>query len=66
MYSDFPSDFWKEIIQDLFDIIQKFRRYNKSVTKEEYNSIYFQKTIDRIDELIRDNKIFKEIFIRKK
>jgi len=62
LYSDFPSDFWKEIIQDLFDIIQKFRRYNESVTKEEYNSIYFQKTIDRIDELIRDNKIFKEIF----
>ena len=62
LYSDFPSDFWKEIIQDLFDIIQKFRRYHESVTKEEYNSIYFQKTIDRIDELIRDNKIFKEIF----
>ena len=62
LYSDFPSDSWKEIIQDLFSIIQKFRKYHKNVTKEEYNSIYFQKTIDRIDQLTRDNKIFKEIF----
>ena len=43
-------------------LFKKFRRYRESVTKEEYNSIYFQKTIDRIDELIRDNKTFKEIF----
>ena len=62
LYSEFPSDFWKEIIQDLFDIIQKFRKYNECVTKEECNSIYFQKTVDRIDELVRDNKMFKGIF----
>ena len=32
------------------------------MTKQEYNSIYFQKTQDRINELIKDNQIFKEIF----
>ena len=62
LYGDFPSDFWKKIIHDLFGIIQIFKKYNENVTKEEYYLIYFQKTVDRINELINNNKTFKEIF----
>ena len=62
LYGEFSSDFWKEIINNLFIIIQKFKKYNYRVTKQEYNSIYFQKTQDRINELIKDNEIFKEVF----
>ena len=62
LYGEFSSNFWKEIINDLFIIIQKFKKHNHHVTKQEYNSIYFQKTQDRINELMQDNQIFKEIF----
>ena len=62
LYGEFSSNFWKEIINDLFIIIQKFKKHNHHVTKQEYNSIYFQKTQDRINELMQDNEIFKEIF----
>ena len=62
MYSDFPYEFWKKIIQGLLDIIQTFKKHKENVSEQEYYSIYFQKTVDRIDELINNNKIFKEIF----
>ena len=62
LYSNFSSDFWVKIIDDLFEIIHKFNRYYEDVTIQEYNSIYFEKTIQRIDELIKSNDLFKEIF----
>ena len=62
LYSNFSSDFWVKIIDDLFEIIHKFNRYYEDVTIQEYNSIYFEKTIQRIDELIKSNNLFKEIF----
>jgi len=62
LYGEFSSDFWKEIINDLFIIIQKFKKYSHNVTKQEYNSIYFEKTQNRINELIKNNEIFKELF----
>ena len=62
LYSDFTSDFWKKIIHDLLDIIQIFKKHKENVTEQEYYSIYFQKTVDRINELIKNNKIFKQIF----
>ena len=62
LYSNFSSDFWIKIIGDLFEIINKFNRYHENVTIQEYNSIYFEKTIQRIDELIKSNNLFKEIF----
>ena len=62
LYSDFPYEFWKKIIQGLLDIIQTFKKHKENVSEQEYYSIYFQKTVDRIDELINNNKIFKEIF----
>jgi len=61
LYGDFPPDFWIETIHDLFSIIHKFRRYNENVTKDEYHSIYLEKTVQRIDELIKNNELFKEI-----
>ena len=63
LYGDFPPDFWIETIHDLFSIIHKFRRYNENVTKDEYHSIYLEKTVQRIDELIKNNELFKEILI---
>ena len=62
LYSNFSSDFWIKIIDDLFEIVNKFNRYYEDVTIQEYNSIYFEKTIQRIDELIKSNYLFKEIF----
>ena len=62
LYGEFSVEFWKKIIEDLFCIIHRFTKYNHHVTKEEYNSIYFQKTLNRIDELLEKNDVFKEIF----
>ena len=62
LYSNFSSDFWVQIIDDLFGIINKFNMYYEDVTIQEYNSIYFEKTVQRIDELIKSNALFKEIF----
>jgi len=62
LYSEFPEDFWKEIIEELFKIIKKFQKYNFNVTKQEYYSMYFGKTLNRIDDLIAENKLFREIF----
>ena len=56
LYSNFSSDFWVKIIDDLFEIIHKFNRYYEDVTIQEYNSIYFEKTIQRIDELIKSKQ----------
>ena len=64
LYSEFPEDFWHQIIQELFKIIQKFKKYNRNVSEHEYNSIYFQKTLDRIEQVINDNIIFKKIFVQ--
>ena len=62
LYSDFPTAFWKNIIQDLLEIIKRFKEHKEDVSEQEYHLIYFQKTVDRINELIETNKIFKEIF----
>ena len=62
LYSEFSVEFWKKIIEELFKVIQKFKKYNLNVTKQEYHAMYFEKTLNRIDELITENQIFKEIF----
>ena len=62
LYSNFSSDFWIKIIDDLFEIVNKFNRYYEDVTIQECHSIYFEKTNQRIDELIKSNYLFKEIF----
>ena len=64
LYSDFSSDFWVKIIGDLFEIINEFNGYVGDVTKQEYNLMYFEKTIQRIDELTKSNDLFKKIFAR--
>ena len=62
LYSNFSSDFWVKIIDGLFEIVNEFNRYPGDVTIQEYNFIYFEKTVQRIDELIKSNDLFKEIF----
>ena len=62
LYSNFSSDVWVKIIDDLFEIIYEFNRYHEDVTIQEYNLIYFEKTVRRIGELVKSNSLFKEIF----
>jgi len=62
IYSEFSIEFWKTVIRDLFTIIQRFKNHKCQVTKQEYDSMYFKKTCNRIDELVETNSIFKKIF----
>jgi len=62
LFSEFSNDFWFKIIEKLFEILAKFNKYSENVTIQEYNSIYFEKTIERINELINSDDLFKRIF----
>jgi dTDP-glucose pyrophosphorylase len=62
LYSELSNDFWFKIIKKLFEILEKFNKYLENVTIQEYNSIYFEKTIERVNELINSNDLFKKIF----
>jgi len=63
LYSEFSNDFWFKIIEKLFEILDKFNKYSENVTIQEYNSIYFEKTVERVNELINSDSLFKKIFI---
>ena len=62
LYSEFSNDFWFKIIEKLFEILDKFNKYSENVTIQEYNSIYFDKTVERVNELINSDSLFKKIF----
>ena len=62
LYSEFSNEFWFKIIEKLFEILDKFNKYSENVTIQEYNFIYFEKTNERIDDLINSNELFKKIF----
>ena len=62
LYSEFSNDFWFKIIEKLFEILDKFNKYSGNVTIQEYNSIYFKKTVERVNELINSDGLFKKIF----
>ena len=62
IYSEFSIDFWKAVITDLFTIIQRFNNHKSQVTKQEYDSMYFEKTSNRINELVETDSLFKKIF----
>jgi len=62
LYSEFSNDFWFKIIEELFGVLDKFNKYSENVTMQEYNLIYFDKTVERVNELINSDSIFKKIF----
>ena len=62
LYSEFLIDFWKAVITDLFAIIQRFKNHKGQVTRQEYNLMYFEKTSNRINELVETDSLFKKIF----
>ena len=62
LYGEFSSDYWFKIIEKLFEILDEFNKYPENVTIQEYNSIYFQKTVERVNELISSDNLFKKIF----
>ena len=62
LYSEFSIDFWKAVIINLFAIIQRFKNHKGKVTRQEYNSMYFEKTSNRINELVKTDSLFKKIF----
>ena len=61
LYSDFSSKLWIEILKKLFEILNQFKKYSKSVSLADYDLIYKTKTEVRIQELINSNESFKHI-----
>ena len=61
LYSDFSSKLWIEILKKLFEILNQFKKYSKSVSLADYNLIYKTKTEDRMQELTNSNESFRHI-----
>ncbi len=61
LYSEFSIDFWKAVITNLFAIIQRFKNHKGQVTRQDYNLMYFEKTSNRINELVETDSLFKKI-----
>ena len=61
LYSDFSSKLWIEILKKLFEILNQFKKYSKSVSLADYNLIYKTKTEDRIQELTNSSESFRHI-----
>lgn len=71
VYGDLTDEIWKNIIYKLFKIIELFKRYKGDVTVEDYESIYAEKTFERIEDLKKDEFfqemiLYNEFYINKK
>jgi len=62
LYGNISYKNWQSILDDLKNIINTFQTYKKLVQKKDYEQIYITKTLDRIQELISSNPIFKKLF----
>jgi len=61
LYGNISYKNWQSILDDLKNIINTFQTYKKLVQKKDYEQIYITKTLDRIQELISSNPIFKKL-----
>ena len=59
LYGDFSAKLWMEIIENIFEVLTRFRKYSKFVSVDDYNLMYKTKTEERINELINSNEHFK-------
>jgi len=62
LYGNISYKNWQSILDDLKNIINIFQINKKVVPKTDYEQIYITKTLDRIQELISSNPIFKKLF----
>jgi len=62
LYGNISYKNWQSILDDLKNIINIFQINKKVVHKMDYEQIYITKTLDRVQELISSNPIFKKLF----
>lgn len=51
LYGSLSASIWKSILERLFSILELFKKYNANVDIQDYKNIYFDKTIDRINQI---------------
>ena len=61
LYSDFSPKLWIGMLDELFEILNQFKKHPGSVTVDDYDLIYKTKTEDRLNELISSNESFRQI-----
>jgi NDP-sugar pyrophosphorylase family protein len=61
LYSDFTPKLWMEMLEELFEILNQFKKHSGAVTVDDYELIYKTKTEDRLNELISSNESFKRV-----
>jgi len=66
LYSDIHSEIWKNIIKRFLDVVNLFKKYQGSVSFNDYQSMYVHKTEQRVKALLEENKQFRELFKNKK
>ena len=61
LYSDFSPKLWMEMLDEIFKILDQFKKHSGIVTVGDYDLIYKTKTEDRLSELTNSNESFKKI-----
>ena len=63
LYSDFSPKLWMEMLDEIFKILDQFKKHSGIVTVGDYDLIYKTKTEDRLSELTNSNESFKKILM---
>ena len=62
LYGNIDYEVWKTIIKQLFEIVALFKKYQNSVSHEDYKAMYIDKTEQRIENLLSTNKKLERLF----
>ena len=61
LYSDFSTKLWMEVLDELFEILNQFKKHSGIVTVDDYDLIYKTKTEERLNQLTDSNELFNKI-----
>lgn len=60
VFNAIPEQIWKAVIDRLFIILDLFKKYHGAVPTRDYESMYVQKTIDRLS-VLKENPYWKTL-----
>lgn len=61
IYESMDIHLWKVVIKHIFEITELFRKKRGNVAFDSYEKMYFEKTVNRIEEMKSNNKFKKKL-----
>ncbi len=62
IFEDLTIKYWNKILHSLFEINKLFKKYKGKIKKNDLNYIYFEKTWERVNDLINQNVYWKKLW----